>query len=303
MSRVRHAALIVFCLLFAATAWAQPKGRINGKIVDDQGKPAPNVVVRASRAGDAAVMEAKTNDKGEWEIRNLAVGQWNFEFGKDGFEPQRMTVAVAENRNPPIEMKLTVAVDPNVEIQAEVKKAQELQQAGKLADARKVVLDLLAKYPVAVRLNAFVASTYEAEKNYDKAIEHIKLVVEKEPADLDIRMYLAELLSAKGDKVEAQKVLDAVDMTQVKDPTVFINMAIAAINAQRSDEAIAILDKVSKTFPTRADLVYYRARANIVGKKMAEAKADLEKFVSMAPPDSPQLADAKKLLEQLKDVK
>jgi hypothetical protein len=36
---------------------------------------------------------------------------------------------------------------------------------------------------------------------------------------------------------------------------------------------------------------------------MAEAKADLEKFVSMAPPDSPQLADAKKLLEQLKDVK
>ncbi len=36
---------------------------------------------------------------------------------------------------------------------------------------------------------------------------------------------------------------------------------------------------------------------------MPEAKADLEKFVSMAPPDARELPDAKKLLEQLKDVK
>ena len=214
-----------------------------------------------------------------------------------------MTIQVAENRNPPVEMKLTKAVDPNVEIQGEMKKAAELQQAGKLADARQIIIALLAKYPAAYRLNAFVASTYEAEKNYDKAIEHIKIVVDKEPADIEVRMYLAELLTTKGDKAEAQKILDAVDMTQVKDPTVFLNMAIAAINAQKSDEAVALLDKVGKQFPTRTDVLYYRARANIVGKKMAEAKADLEKFVSTAPPDMPQLADAKKLLEQLKDVK
>jgi len=116
-------------------------------------------------------------------------------------------------------------------------------------------------------------------------------------------MYLAELLTVKGDKAEAQKLLDSVDMAQVKDPTIFLNMAIAGINGGKADEAIAILDKVAKAFPTRADIVYYRGRANIAAKKMPEAKADLEKFVSMAPPDSPQLADAKKLLEQLKDVK
>jgi predicted Zn-dependent protease len=239
-------------------------------------------------------------------MQGLSGGQWNFEFIKEGFDSQRMQVQIAENRNPPIEMKLTKAapaVDPNVEVQTEMKKALELQQGGKLVEARKIIEDLLVKYPSAYRLNAFLASTYEAEKNLDKAIEHVKIVVEKEPADIDLKLYLAELMTAKGDKVEGQKILDSIDMTQVKDPTMFINVAISSINAGKGDDAVAMLDKLAKLFPTRADLHYYRARANITSKKMVEAKADLEKYISMAAPDARELPDAKKLLEQLKDVK
>jgi Tfp pilus assembly protein PilF len=304
----RIGTVLLLGLFLAAGVSAQQKGngRINGKILDDQGKPAPDVAVRAMRTGDALIVEAKTNDKGEWTLQGLAAGKWNFEFLKEGFDPQRMEVQIADNRNPPIEMKLTKAspaVDPNVEIQAEMKKAVELQQAGKVAEARKVIEDILAKYPVAHRLHAFVATTYESEKNFDKAVEHMRIVVEKEPADNDLKLYLAELLTAKGEKAEAQKILDGMDLSVVKDPTVFINQAIGAINDGRSDEAVAILDKVSKQFPTRADIHYYRARANIVGKKLVEAKADLEKFISMAAPDARELADAKTLLEKLKDVK
>jgi tetratricopeptide (TPR) repeat protein len=309
MTNARKLAIILLSLAIPVAVWAQAKGngRINGKILDDQGKPAQNVMIRAQRAGDPLFLEARTNDKGEWQIQNMAGGKWTFEFMKEGFELQRMEVAVADNnRNPPIDMKLTKAapaVDPNVEIQGEMNKAIALQKEGKQADARKIIETLLVKYPIAHRLNAFVATTYEAEKNYDKAIEHLKLVVDKEPADLEMKTYLAELYTAKGDKVEAQKVLEAIDMTKVTDPTLFLNMAIGSINAGRADEAIATLDKVNKAFPTRADVFYYRARAYIVGKKMVEAKADLEKFVAMAPPDARELADAKKLLEQLKDVK
>jgi predicted Zn-dependent protease len=309
--RVRLSAALfalLFCALVPAHAAAQPKGngRINGKILDDQGKPAPNVQIRAQKTDDALILEAKTNDKGEWNLQGLTAGQYNFEFIKEGFDPQRMQVQIAENRNPPIEMKLTKAapaVDPNVEIQAEMKKAMELQQGGKLVEARQIIEGLLKKYPSAFRLNAFLASTYEAEKNYDKAIEAIRIVIEKEPADVDLKLYLAELLNAKGEKDEAQKILDAIDLATVKDPVMFINLAISSINAGKGDEAVALLDKLAKYFPTRADLHYYRARANITSKKMVEAKADLEKFISMAAPDARELPDAKKLLEQLKDVK
>jgi predicted Zn-dependent protease len=300
--------MILLCVFLAASASAQPKGkaRINGKILDDQGKPAQAVLVRAVKVGDSQVMEARTNEKGEWTLNGLTAGGWNFEFAKDGFDSQRMTVQVTENRNPPIDMRLTKAapaVDPNVELQAGMQQAVELQKAGKLADSRKIIEDLIAKYPAAYKLNAFVASTYESEKNYDKAIEHVKIVVEKEPADIDMKTYLAELYTLKGDKVETQKVLDSIDMTQVKDPTLFINSAITSINAGNVDEAIAMLDKLGKQFPAQANILYYRARAYIVAKKMPEAKADLEKFVSIAPLDARELPDAKKLLEQLKNVK
>jgi predicted Zn-dependent protease len=308
MTRVRHATLTFLIALLAASVSAQPtgRGRITGKILDDAGKPAQDVQVRAVKVGETLTLEAKTNPKGEWALNGLAGGQWNFEFVKTGFESQRMTVQITEDRNPPIEMKLTKAgpaVDPNAEIQDELKKAMALQNEGKTADARKVYETLLAKYPDLYQLNSYIAGTYATEKNYDKAIEHLKVASEKEPANGDLKLVMADLLMEKGDKAEAEKLLQTVDMAQVKDPTLFLNMAIGAINGGKADEAIAVLDKVNKQFPTRADVFYYRARAYIVAKKMPEAKADLEKFVSMAAPDARELPDAKKLLEQLKDVK
>src|SRR5262245_562052 len=167
MMRARNAALLLFCLFLAGPAVAQPRGRVQGKILDDQGKPAAGVEVHATRTGEPAPTVAKTNEKGEWQMQ-LAVGDWNLEFVRPGFDPQRMAVKVADGRNPPIEMKLTKAVDPNVELQEQMKKAMELQQGGKVADALKIVEDLLVKYPSAVRLNAFLAQLYESEKNYDK---------------------------------------------------------------------------------------------------------------------------------------
>ena len=56
-------------------------------------------------------------------------------------------------------------------------------------------------------------------------------------------------------------------------------------------------------FPTETSLYYYRGRANLAAKKLPEAKADLEKFVAGAPPSARELPDAKKILEQMKDVK
>jgi Flp pilus assembly protein TadD len=306
MTRARYAAVMLLCLVLPVIAAAQSKGngKISGKILDDQGKPAAGVQVRAMRTGDQTGLEAKTNDKGEWQMSGMAAGDWNFEFVKDGFDPQRMSVKIADKNNPPVEMKLTKAVaDPNVEIQAQMKKADDFQREGKIPEARKTIEDVLAKYPQVTRLNAFLAQLDVTDKNYDKAVEHLQLALDKEPDDLELKMFMAEVMTMKGDKAGAQKILDSVDPSKVQDPTVFINQAIQSINAGQADDALAMLDKVIKAFPTRPDVYYYRGRANIAAKKLPEAKADLEKFVSMAPPTARELPDAKNLLEKLKDVK
>jgi thioredoxin-like negative regulator of GroEL len=305
MKKLSIPAIILACVLAALSAAAQPRGngRIEGKVEDDKGQPAADVVIRATLTGQPNVVSGKTNNKGEWRLNNLAAGDWVVEFQKEGFEPNRINVTLGPNeRKPPITVALARPVDPSVDIQEQAKKAIEFAQAGKFADARKVYEDLLAKYPT-IQIHPFIARTYAAEKNFDKAIEHAKLGLTSEPDSVDTQLLLADVYMEKGDKDEALKVLGTVDMTKAPDPVSFINASITLINDQKPDEAIAMLSKVIAQWPQQAEPYYYRGRGYIAAKKMPEAKADLEKYVSVARPDAPQLADAKKLLEQLKDVK
>jgi predicted Zn-dependent protease len=305
----------VFVLIFsvatlvAGTAAAQVRGdgRLYGKVVDQQGQPLQDVQVKAVMSGQPQPLQAKTNKKGEWTIIGLGAGQWTLEFSKEGYESQKGPVDVDESgRTAPINVTLAKGaptVDPNAEIQEQAQKANALMQQEKFADARKIFEDLLIKYPSVYQLHAYIAQAYAGEKNYDKAVEHLRVAVEKEPNNADMKMLLGDLLIEKGDKAEGQQIMMSVDLTQVKNPLPLINVAISQINENKTDDAIALLTKIATQFPNQVETYYYRGRAYIAAKKMAEAKADLEKYVSMAPADAPQMADAKKILEQLKDVK
>ena len=77
------------------------------------------------------------------------------------------------------------------------------------------------------------------------------------------------------------------------------HIAITLINEKKPDEALAILDKVVAKFGEQPEVYYYRGRANLAAQKMDAAKADLEKFVSMAAMDSKEVTDAKNILAQL----
>lgn len=308
--RVAFLAVLMLTLVGALPSAAQSRGsaRISGKVADDQGQPAAAVEVRAIKQGERQPLQTKTDAKGEWSISGLAGGAWNLELVKAGFEPTRLSLEVTESEpNRSVDLKLTKsaapAEDPSVAIQAELKRASALQSASQFAEARTIYEALLAKHPDLVQLHGPIAGTYVGEKNFDKAIEHMKLATDAQPENADLKIMLADLLTEKGDRAAAQAIVDAVDITKVTDPTVIINLAIGSINAGKPDEAVAALDKVATQFPTRADVLYYRGRANLTAKKYVEAKADLEKFVAMAPPEAPQVADAKKLLEQIKDVK
>jgi predicted Zn-dependent protease len=309
MRKLTFLAIIVAWFGVASVASAQIRGdgRLSGKVVDEEGKPVPDVQVKGTKVGEMQPMMSKTNNRGEWSFNGIASGQWNVEFSKEGFESAKTTVNLDDSgRAPTIDLKLAKAVpkvDPNAELQAEVKRAQPLMEAQKFAEARKIYEDLLAKYPQIYQLNRFIASTYIGEKNNAKAIDHLKMVLEKEPTNVEMKLITGDLMLESGDKAEGLAMLQSVDMTQVKDPSSIINGAITMINDGKTDEALALLDSVGKQFPDRADVHYYRGRAYVAAKKLPEAKAALEKFVGLAPPDAREVADAKKILEQLKDVK
>jgi predicted Zn-dependent protease len=303
MKSIRVAITLVLAALVASSAFAQSRGnaRLNGKVVDDQGQPIADVVVKAQLAGQTEVLTGKSDKKGEWRVNGMADGQWQVELTKDGLEPMRVAVEVRNERATPLNvtmLKPAPKVDPNVELQEQVQKAAQLAQDGKFAEARKIYEELLVKYPSIYQLQGFIARTYAAENQPAKALEHLKIAMEKEPNDVDLKLLQADLLNETGDKAGARAILDAVDITKVKDPYPFMNAAIILINEKKGAEAVALLNKLQAQFPSQNEILYYRGRAYLSDGKMDEAKAELEKFVTIAP-TAKEAADAKRILEQM----
>ena len=303
----RAAVALIATALLASSVMAQSRGnaRLNGKVVDEQGQPVADVIVKAQMNGQADILTGKSDKKGEWRISGLANGEWRVELGgKPGLEVAIEMVEVKGDSAPALNVtlkKTAAKADPMVEINAELQRAATLAQSGKVPEARKVYEDLLVKYPQIYQLEGFIARTYAAEDNMPQALAHLKINLEKEPTNIELKLFQAELLMQTGDKAGAKAILDTIDITQVKDPGQFtyINHAINLINEKKGVEAAELLTKLIAQFPATNELYYYRGRAYVAAEKLPEARADFEKFISLAP-TAKEAADAKKILDQIK---
>jgi tetratricopeptide (TPR) repeat protein len=307
MMSLRVVGPLLVALTMAVSASAQSRGslRVAGKVLDEAGKPVVAAQVRAAKKGEIKpeAFEATTNEKGEYALNGLAAGDWVIEATKEGLGGSQVSAALVDGeRTKTVDITIAepapAAPPPSVEIAAEDKRAVELAQAGKIAEARKIYEDLLVKYPAVYGLHIRLAAMYAGEKNWAQGLEHIRLALEKEPANVDFKILQAELMMDSGDGEGAKAVLATIDLTTVKDPRPFVNAAIIDINGGKADEAVALLTKLIAQFPNDPTMFYYRGRAHIVATKLPEAKADLEKFVAAAP-TAPQAPEAQKLLEQL----
>ena len=306
MMRSVAAAAALACALSAVPAAAQSRGQghMAGVVKDDSGAPVEGVQVKAVKAGEKDVFTDKTNKKGEWALNGLASGQWNLDFVKDGYETRSLTVPFSEfNHVPPMSIvvkKAVPKVDPNVEIRAQLEKAAPMLQAGKYAEARAIYESLLQKYPEAWQIEPLIARTYAGENKPDEALTHLQNALQHEPDSVEVKLLIASTLSQQGKTAEAAKYLDGIDMSKVKDPVVFLNQGITLINQNKAADALLIFEKVVAAYPNDPEGYYYRARAELALGKFPEAKTDLQKFVAMPGADANEVADAKKILDQLK---
>jgi Flp pilus assembly protein TadD len=292
-------AMVVMMLsasLSSAQSW-RGMGRVAGKVTDEGGKPLEGVTVKLNLPG-AGGTEVKTNKKGEWSAGGIARGEWQVDFECPTYEPRRISVSVAElTRVPPVE--ITLKQDLNEVIRIEMVKAGELLNQKKYPEARAVYQALLAKYPNAYRVEPYIARTYYAEKNFDEAITHLKIAVEKDPGDQENKMRLANILMEHGRLDEGRQVMATVDDTVIKDPAIYVNIGISLLNQNKGAEALPYFEKAVTRFPTDGSAYYYRALVRLQQGDTAGTKADLMKFLELSP-NAPEAAAAKKALEQLK---
>ncbi|MBI1875055.1 MAG: tetratricopeptide repeat protein [Acidobacteria bacterium] len=296
------AVTLVFSGVSSAQAW-RGMGRMAGKVTDEGGAPIEGVTVKVYQPEAKGGTEVKTNKRGEWVIGGIARGGWQVDFLKNGYEPRQITVEVDElNSNPPIALslkKVAPQADPNVELRDDLERAAGLMNQKKYAEARAVYQTLLEKYPQAHQLHPLIARTYYGENQFEKSIEHLRIALEKDPDNVEVRLLLGNILVERGNAEEGKQLLATIDDSKVKDPTTFLNVGIVLLNQNKPAEAQTYFEKTIKLFPTYPDAYYYRALAHLQTGNTDAAKADLRKFLEMAP-NAPEAATATKILEQLK---
>ena len=127
----------------------------------------------------------------------------------------------------------------------------------------------------------------------------MKIAIEKNPAAIENKLLLGNILIEQGRGDEGRQMLASVDDAAVKDPTTFVDVGISLLNQNKADEALGYFERAIARFPQSGDAYYYRALVRLRKGEMEGAKADLKKFLEPAP-NAPEAAAARKALEQIK---
>jgi hypothetical protein len=304
--RFSLAAALLAAAPLAAQDW-KGMGRMEGKVLDPDGQPVVEAVVKLtlpSRGGGGPT--AKTDKKGRWAVAGITGGSWNADIEAPGYAPKQITITLPGEsaRIPPVEVKLERAAPkgPPPEIMAALQKGDDAYKAGKYAEARteyEKVLATSVKPEVAVTLHEMIARCYSQEGNFAQSVAHLQHVLEADPSNITVRLLMAQEALRGGMLDKGLELLKGVDETAIKEPEIFYNIAVMFLNQSRPEEAIVYLTKAVTLAPTFVDGYFQRGLAYLQLQKLDLCKADLRKVLELAP-GTPQAETAQKALEQLK---
>jgi Flp pilus assembly protein TadD len=278
------------------------KGRITGKVLDENGQGVKDMIVLLRHAELMVGPNVKTNGKGEFDVKNLKGGEWLVRVQPDGYLISQLTIVVPDDgKAEPVELKLEV--DRTEELMAalegQLAAGDDLFKQGQFAAARAEYEKVLAARPDVTAVHRSIAYTYGREGNHEKALEHFDQALVGD----DVNLEMLQLAAASSIEVKqpdrALGYLDRIAAGQLMDAEVFNNFAISMINKAFNPQAIKLLDRVVDEYPTAAMPLFLRGMAKLRMSNNVGGKADLEKFVELAPPDSPQLQQAKDILGKI----
>jgi tetratricopeptide (TPR) repeat protein len=307
MSLRRALAAAALAALFTVPAAAQDwtgTGRLEGRVSGPDGQPVAGATVKLDYPARGGGPTVKTDKKGKWAYLGIVAGPWNIDVEAPGFTTRKVTVSLpAEGaRVPPIEITLEKAAPtgPPPEVVAAIAKAEEAYKAGRHDEAVAEYQRLLAMRPdLSTTIHQQLGFAYIQMKDYPKALEHLRKVMEADPANVQIRAIAAQAALEGGLLEEGRALLSGLDETTVKNPDVFYNMGVNFLNANQPEEAIVYFGKAIAVDAAYADGYYRRALAYLQTGKMAEAKADFQKVIELTP-EGDQADASRKALEALK---
>jgi tetratricopeptide (TPR) repeat protein len=310
----RVISVTVLCALFGTPSFAQGRGggmragdsfkdkvaewrgnaEVAGKVTDEAGKGVPDAKVTFVFVKSSNGFFATTKKNGEFSAKDIKPGEWRVQVEAADFITVRQTLTVGEKKTP---LSVQLKRDNSPEL---LTKADALFKEGKNADARAEYMKVLEAHPDLAGINRAIAYTYGKEGNHPEALKYLDLALAGNPNDTVLLQLAAASATTLNDFPRAMAYLARIDEASLDNPSVLADAAVNLINKRRTADGIALLDRVIARFPDAPDAYFYRGFAKAQASQNDAAKADLEKYLTLAPADSPQVAKAKEILAALK---
>ncbi|MEK6373962.1 MAG: tetratricopeptide repeat protein [Acidobacteriota bacterium] len=325
MLAIALGALISAATLVASEDW-RGNNRLAGSVVDkSNGKPVAGAKLKLRiQKGEKGGPDVTSDGNGRWAILGISYGSWNIDVEAPGYDLRQIgPIQLAEGqRLPPIKIELDPHAAPApVAAEAPAEPAHEEVKIGGVAVSKDVadaveagnrfiteqkykeaVAEFEKAYPTLssnISLKIALARAYYGAGDLKKAIVLLDEAYKANPADAPVAMLLANMLIEDGQTDRGKEVIEKLPTGSITDPTIYINMGIAAMNKKQPGVAVEYFTKAIGLDDKRHEGYYYRGLASLQMGKTKQAKPDLEKVVQLAP-ESAEAKDAKEYLKSIK---
>ena len=311
-------ACVALLLATAAPAHAQ-LGSLQGRVVDDSGKPVPDAEVVFEFTGGIPVkFTGKTDQNGEWVRAGLnAVGRWNITASKDGATGFANNVEISlgsASKVPDIVISRGGAASPAEEA-ARAKEAAALKTllaevnaaltANDMDTAAVKLNEAVEKIPTCAECFVQLGDIHARRKQNDEAEAAYKKAIDVNPKSAAAYDGLAALYNTTG-RLElagdaAAKAMEIHGASGGGDATSAYNAGAIMMNSGKVAEAKAQFQRAIQLDPTMAEAHFQLGMTFINEGNVGEAIKSLDQYLSLAP-NGPNAQMAKDMLPELKKM-
>lgn len=304
-------------LFLAVPAQAQT-GRVGGVVKSTDGKPIKGATVKAQNPNASpSEFTATSDDKGRWSIIGLRSGRWTFTAEAPGFQAQsgNANVRTIGQPNPPLEFTLAPGAPAGPagigkEIQAELKAADDLRNAGQFDQAIEAYRGIKAKNPSLTMINMVIGGTYRQQASkesdkaarqslFDQAIAAYQDMLKADPASDRARIEIGMTYMQAGNLDAAEAALAPVADSPAASREVFYNLGEIKFNKGDTAGAEAMFTRASDIDPS-----WQRPRLKLgliaFSKGDKDGAIKLFEAVVAADPNAPEAAEANAFLKELR---
>lgn len=295
-------------ILLAASAVAQPPGRVTGVVRDEDEQPIKGATVVAQSTSVGLSYTSSTDEKGRFFLLGLRPGEWVFMASAPGFagNGSRMNVRAASNLNPPMLFSLrrngpgaggALEKVTAKDLQEKIENAERLLGQKKYDDAISAFRSIMSSAEPLAFLNLQVASAYVAKNDLARAQAAYEDLLKVDATHEKALVGIAEIKQKQGDPAAAQAFLLKAAESEGTGREVFLALGEFAATAGKPEEAASWFTKASTADPYWGRPLFRLAQLASAKGDNAAAEGFMQRVIAVDP-TSPEAGLAKNALGQ-----